>query len=96
MREPSPYFIRELHPHEAIDATASPVFVDGDSPFREYWRIIRLHLGLIVSITACTLLLAGITVFLVTPIYTASCELLIEPQAPQVLDIKELTVEPPS
>jgi polysaccharide biosynthesis transport protein len=41
------------------------------------------------------LLIAGIAVFVVTPTYTASALILIEPQPPQVLDMKQLMIEPP-
>ena len=60
---------------------------------REYWHVLRRHLTLIVTIAACVMIVAGVAVFVVTPMYTATAVILIEPQAPQVLDIKQLTVE---
>src|SRR6266436_1434753 len=60
---------------------------------REYWHVLRRHLTLIVTIAACVMIVAGVAVFVVTPMYTAAAVILIEPQAPQVLDIKQLTVE---
>ena len=60
---------------------------------REYWHLLRRHLTLIVTIAACVIIVAGVAVFVVTPMYTATAVILIEPQAPQVLDIKQLTVE---
>ena len=60
---------------------------------REYWHVLRRHLSLIVTIAACVMIVSSVAVFVVTPMYTAAAVILIEPQAPQVLDIKQLTVE---
>lgn len=67
---------------------------DDELNLREYYRVLRRHLALIVAIVASTLLLAGVVIFTATPIYTASAVILINPQPPQVLDIKQLTVQP--
>jgi succinoglycan biosynthesis transport protein ExoP len=57
------------------------------------WRIIRRYLRLICGLLAITLLVTGVTVYLMTPDYTASSTLLIQPEPAQVLDIRELISE---
>jgi polysaccharide biosynthesis transport protein len=57
------------------------------------WLVIRRHLHLIFGLLAAALLMTGLVVFLMTPNFTASSTLLIEPAPPQVLDIKELVDE---
>jgi succinoglycan biosynthesis transport protein ExoP len=95
--ELSPYFIERLRGQESLPARGPLPHVAADEQLnlREYWRVIRRHLTLIVMIAASALLLAGVAVFVVTPTYTAVAVILIEPQPPQVLNIKQLTVEPP-
>jgi polysaccharide biosynthesis transport protein len=57
------------------------------------WLIIRRHLNLICGLLAAALLTTALVVFCMTPNFTASSTLLIEPAAPQVLGIKELLDE---
>jgi succinoglycan biosynthesis transport protein ExoP len=57
------------------------------------WRIIRRYRRLIVTMLSVALLLTGIVVFLSERNFTASAILLIEPEPPQVLDIRELISE---
>ena len=66
------------------------------SSLREYWRVICRHRTLITAIASCCVLIVGLAVMVETPTYTATSVILIEPQPPQVLDMKELMVEPPS
>ncbi len=98
MPELSPYFIERLRVQDGVAMSRGPATMAADDQpaLREYWQIIRRHLTLIITIVACTLLVSGVAVFVITPAYTASAVILIEPQAPQVLDIKQLMVEPPS
>jgi capsular exopolysaccharide synthesis family protein len=70
--------------------------MDEPSSLRDYWRVIHRHRTLIATITACCVLIVGLAVFIETPTYTATSVILIESQPPQVLDMKELMVEPPS
>jgi len=96
MSELSPYVIQRLRPQER-EAVALPAMtpLSDAAAIREYWLVIRRHLSLIAAIVASGLLLAGVAVFVITPTYTATAVILIEPQPPQVLDIKQLSVEPP-
>jgi capsular exopolysaccharide synthesis family protein len=57
------------------------------------WRIIRRYRRLIVTMLSLALLLTGIVVFLSERNFTASAILLIEPEPPQVLDVRELISE---
>jgi polysaccharide biosynthesis transport protein len=59
----------------------------------ECWRVIRRSLRLICALLITFLLITGLVVFLKTPNFTASSTLLIEPQPPQVLDVRELISE---
>ncbi len=62
---------------------------------REHWHVIRRHLTLIATIAVCSVLVVSVAVFVETPTYTATSVILVEPQPPQVLDMKELMVESP-
>ena len=46
-----------------------------------------------MTVVACALLVSGIAVLTITPKYKATSVILIEPQDPQVLDIKQLMAE---
>jgi polysaccharide biosynthesis transport protein len=57
------------------------------------WRIIRRYRRLVVTTLSVALLLTGIVVLLLERNFTASATLLIEPEPPQVLDVRELISE---
>ncbi|HJU10410.1 MAG TPA: polysaccharide biosynthesis tyrosine autokinase [Candidatus Binataceae bacterium] len=59
----------------------------------ECWHVIRRFRRLILSLAIGSLVLTGIVVFLATPNFVATSTLLIEPEPPQVLDIRELISE---
>jgi succinoglycan biosynthesis transport protein ExoP len=94
--ELSPYVIRRIGPDSSapilLPAMPPPVVNEGIG-LSDCWQIIRRHSRLIVGLLAAALLTTGIVVFLITPSFTASSTLLIEPEPPQVLDIKELINE---
>jgi polysaccharide biosynthesis transport protein len=95
MHELSPYFIDRLREHNGglMQAPLGPK-TDEQPGLREYWRVIRRHLTLIVTIALCCVLVVGVAVFVVTPKYTATSVILIQPQPPRILDMKQLAVEP--
>jgi len=94
MSEPYPYSIARLRINERAPSRGGPTAPVEDEPsLREYWSIIRGHLTLIVTVVACALLVSGIAVLTITPKYKATSVILIEPQDPQVLDIKQLMAE---
>jgi capsular exopolysaccharide synthesis family protein len=45
---------------------------------------------MVIALVSCALILAATALFLMSPRYTAKSTLLIEPEAPQLLDVKEL------
>jgi succinoglycan biosynthesis transport protein ExoP len=99
LSELSPYFIERLRMQhgDAPVSHAMPLTVAEDQAgLREYWHVIRQHATLVATITCCALLISAVAAFTITPTYTASALILIEPQAPQVLDIKQLMVEQPT
>jgi succinoglycan biosynthesis transport protein ExoP len=72
-----------------------PAFVEGDGgTLRDYWRVMRKHLWLIAACCFGTMLVTALVVLMTVPLYTAETTLLIERQAPQVLDIREVLAEP--
>jgi succinoglycan biosynthesis transport protein ExoP len=91
--ELSPHFIRPTGPHIGGSSFPSPAALDG-LPIRDYLRLLRRHLTLILAVTVSTLLVAGIVIAVIAPTYTATSTIMIEPQPPQVLAVKELLVEP--
>ena len=93
MSELSPYFLERLRENDGALSRAAAKVADEAPGLRDYWSVIRLHLILILAFTACVMLLVGIFVFTETPLYTSGSLILIEPQPPQVLDIKQLMVE---
>ena len=56
--------------------------------------IMRKHLWLIAACCFGTILVTALVVLMTVPIYTAETTLLIERQAPQVLNIREFLAEP--
>ena len=57
------------------------------------WLVIKRHSELIIGLLAIVLLTTRVVVFSMTPNFTASSTLLIQPDPPRVLDIKELVDE---
>jgi len=87
VQELSPYFIRrEPDRGPAITFSPSPPQEYG---LREHWIIIRKHLGLVATLCLGAVGLSALVVFNLTRVYTAQSVLLIEPNAPAVLDPKE-------
>jgi polysaccharide biosynthesis transport protein len=86
----------ELSPH-SINRSApeiTPNFFAQDEPdFREYWRVITKRWRFIGTLVICTLAIASLVVLFMTPTYTAMSTVLIEPQAPQVMDMGELETQ---
>jgi polysaccharide biosynthesis transport protein len=64
-------------------------FTDGIG-MDEIWRVIRRRLWLSVSLVMTALIIVSVILELMTPKYAAEASLLIEPGAPQVLNVTEL------
>ena len=56
----------------------------------EIWVVIRRRLWLSGFLVTLTLLLTTVVLFMMTPTYTAKTQLLIEPDAPQILNMTQL------
>lgn len=96
MPELSPYFIERLREqHAGPNPGPAGVAMEEQPRLREHWHVIRRHLTLIATIAVCSVLVVSVAVFVETPTYTATSVILVEPQPPQVLDMKELMVESP-
>jgi polysaccharide biosynthesis transport protein len=57
------------------------------------WRVLKRYRRLIFALVATALFLTAVVVFLSTPNFVATSTLLIEPEPPQVLDVRELISE---
>ncbi len=67
-----------------IETEASPIFLDEGQPlvdFQAYWRIIRKHYRLVLTVMAAVVTLAMIKVMTETPLYEAETTVMIEPSA---------------
>ena len=64
--------------------------IDDGIGLDQCWRVVRHHSRMILGLVGAAVFLAFIGVFIVTPRYVAKSTLLIEPEPPKVLDVKEL------
>lgn len=97
MPELSPYVIRRVAAGSSDVVSLPPVpppQVAGEGiGLQECWQILKRRSRLISVLVLGALLATGIAVFSMTPNFKASATLLIEPEPPRVLDIKELINE---
>ncbi len=94
MNELSPYRIYPELIAQPGDFSGGSDFGTGASTLRDYWQVIRRRKGLILQIWLSSLVLTVLICLIVTPIYQATAVLLIQRQAPQVLDIQNQLVTP--
>ena len=81
-------------PSVAIPPSAlMPLVMSDGIGLADCWQVIRRSRRLICMILAVSVLITGGVVLLRTPNFTASSTLLIEPEPPQVLDVRELISE---
>src|SRR5215475_8888800 len=59
--------------------------------FVDYLRVLRKHRWLITGIFLVTVITVGVWTFRQTPIYQATATILIDPEAPKILNIQEVT-----
>ncbi len=72
------------------ETLATLITIDETFSLREYWRVLDRHKGLIIGLF-CGIMLAVIVVLLcITPMYHATCQLLIDQPSAEFLDIKQL------
>jgi polysaccharide biosynthesis transport protein len=96
MSEIAPYAApRIAHDSSVVLASGSaiPVLMSDGIGLADCWRVIRRSRRLICTLIIISLLITALVVFLTTPNFTASSTLLIEPEPPQVLDVRELISE---
>jgi len=96
MNELSPYSIRRTIPPRGENPAVFDGSVGGESKgfdLREFWRVIRKHSRLILTFSVGVVLTASLIILTQTPIYTAKTILLIERNAPQVVDIQQVLSE---
>lgn len=102
MKELSPYPIQRVYPEPVPAPQYMGRGVDPDffgapeaagPDLRDYFRVIRRHAKLIVSMFLAALLVTGLVVLVITPHFTATSTILVESNAPHVLDIHELATE---
>jgi len=93
--ELSPYFIEPVRtPVDARGFLSEQFAADSSLGLRDYWLIARKHLRLLLAVVAAAVTLTGVAVMLMRPLYTSQALLLIERNAPQVLDIHQALPEP--
>lgn len=96
MKELSPYLLQRPSPSSGEEtALLSQLTVEGDGgvDLRDYWRVIRRHVWLITVVFLGVTSAGTFNVMTKTPIYTAEATLLIERQAPQVMNIRGVLPE---
>jgi polysaccharide biosynthesis transport protein len=92
MNEISPYTISPTFPGPQINPAALHGQTE-ESTVKRYWWIVRKHRWLIGAILMSAVTLAVIWYVSRTPLYRANATIMIQPQTPQVLDVKELLAE---
>ena len=88
-QEPPPYLIEANFRSAEVPRPSElfrPGFLEESPHLRDYWRNIRKHGGLVLTIAASIFLLTVVFVFTRTRLYTATSTVLIQPRAPQVLE----------
>lgn len=61
--------------------------------FRDYWQVVRKHRWKIIACLASAVVVSGVMVFSMTPIYIAKATLMIERKAPHVVKIQQVAAE---
>jgi polysaccharide biosynthesis transport protein len=96
VRQPSPY-LRKLGPPTngaEFDRAGAPGIFDDRAPsLKDYWLTVRKHIGVLAAALLVSVFVSALIVFSTTRIYTAEATVLIEPNDPQVLDIKQVLSE---
>lgn len=79
-----------VRPESQVITLSRQSIIDDGVGLDRVWCIICRRWRIIAGFVASALIIAVIVLSLMTPLYTAKSTLLIEPEAPQVLDVKEL------
>ncbi len=97
MREFSPSVIQRSVPaaREDMGVLNRPACLEEEGlTLQRYWWVLRKHLWLITGFFLSTVLATVVVIVLLTPFYTAETTLLIEPNPPQVLNMREVLASP--
>ena len=79
-----------IEPEARLLALNQQARVDDGIGLDRCWRVMRRHWRMMIALVLLAMVVAGGAVFLMTPQYTAQSSLLIEPEPPQLLDVKQL------
>jgi succinoglycan biosynthesis transport protein ExoP len=94
VNEPSPYLLnRSAIPAGGRARTTLWPSASAHADTLSIWRIVRRHVALVLGCLLGTVLVVGIIVFSEQRRFTAKGTVMIEPDSPRVLDIKQLNPE---
>src|ERR1700722_15141667 len=96
MNEVSPYFItRNQEPAHSPNGHFNGwnSGENNDPSLKEYWNVVRKHRWMLVTTSVAAAVLALVWFMTRTPMYRASATIMIQPQAPQVLDMQALLAD---
>ena len=93
-QEISPW--RPQHPPEVVDAEYVSDPESTEVHLRDYWRILLKRRRLVILVFLTVVGLGAYKTVSSTPLYTATATLQIEPQDPEVMQIRELLTSPDS
>jgi uncharacterized protein involved in exopolysaccharide biosynthesis len=92
---PPSFRLSPLSEREDVEALLNPAVIREEGhTLRDHWRVIRKRLWLIAACIVGIVLATVLVIFMMAPIYTAETTLLIEREAPRVLNIREVLAEP--
>jgi polysaccharide biosynthesis transport protein len=81
----------DRHVHQWLESNKTPeTAVD----LRQYWRILRKHQRLVGGCVIAVMVSALLCMMMQASMYTATALVMIEPHAPQILNMKEVSNEP--
>jgi polysaccharide biosynthesis transport protein len=101
VQKTSSYLIERPAQNPSVATQHEPIILpysfaqEDDFHLGEYWNTIRPHLWLVLCIFIAAELLTALVVFNMTPLYTAESSILIERQAPELLESKNAPTADP-
>ena len=88
------YSLRPVEPRAVGHPSPSPIDLgpipDGEPALLEYWRILKKRRAVVAGFLAFAVAAVGLFALFAPTVYTAEAVILIEPDAPQVLDIPQV------
>src|SRR5262249_41970471 len=77
--------------HSPIEPMPEPRELGSSRNLVDYLQVLRKHRWLITGIFLVTVITVGVWTFRQTPIYQAAATILIDPEAPKILNIQEVS-----